>query len=68
MWDLKPDAPAEIKGEFKEIDTKASGVKISEVLEFPTVARLNPNLLKITKMFERVQILGQDFLRTQLVW
>ncbi len=43
-------------------------VKISEVLEFPTVARLNPNLLKITKMFERVQILGQDFLRTQLVW
>jgi hypothetical protein len=32
MWDLKPDAPAEIKGEFKEIDTNVSGLKICEHL------------------------------------
>lgn len=32
MWDLKPNAPAEIRGEFKEIGTKANGVRISEHL------------------------------------
>jgi hypothetical protein len=32
MWDLKPEAPADIAGEFKPIDTRASGVQISEHL------------------------------------
>jgi len=32
MWDLKPGAPEEIRGEFKAIDTKADGVQISEHL------------------------------------
>jgi hypothetical protein len=32
MWDLKPDAPADIAGEFKPIDTKAAGIQISEHL------------------------------------
>lgn len=32
MWDLKPDAPAESRGEFKPVDTKAPGVRISEHL------------------------------------
>jgi hypothetical protein len=36
MWDLKPDAPEEYRGEFKPIDTKAAGVKICEHL--PKVA------------------------------
>jgi hypothetical protein len=36
IWDLKPDAPEEIRGEFKPIDTKAKGVRISEHL--PKVA------------------------------
>jgi hypothetical protein len=30
MWDLKPDAPAEIRGEFKPISTKVPGVQIGE--------------------------------------
>ncbi|MGL6075377.1 MAG: DUF1501 domain-containing protein [Fimbriiglobus sp.] len=30
MWDLKPDAPAEIRGEFKPISTNVSGIQISE--------------------------------------
>jgi hypothetical protein len=30
MWDLKPDAPEEIRGEFRPIATAASGVSISE--------------------------------------
>src|SRR5688572_2674576 len=32
MWDLKPDAPAEIRGEFNPIATSAPGVQISEHL------------------------------------
>jgi hypothetical protein len=32
MWDLKPEAPEEIRGEFQAIDTKASGVRICEHL------------------------------------
>jgi hypothetical protein len=32
MWDLKPEAPPEIRGEFKPIDTNVSGIQISEHL------------------------------------
>src|SRR5262245_46175048 len=32
MWDLKPDAPEGIRGEFKPIQTKADGIEISEHL------------------------------------
>jgi len=38
MWDLKPDAPDDIRGEFKPIDTKAPGIQISEHL--PKVAQV----------------------------
>ncbi len=36
-FDLKPDAPVEIRGEFKPIDTATPGVAISEL--FPQLAR-----------------------------
>jgi Protein of unknown function (DUF1501) len=32
MWDLKPEAPEEIRGEFKPIETSAPGVRICEHL------------------------------------
>jgi hypothetical protein len=32
MWDLKPEAPEEIHGDFKPIDTSAKGVRICELL------------------------------------
>ncbi|MBM3981177.1 MAG: DUF1501 domain-containing protein [Planctomycetes bacterium] len=32
MWDLKPDAPVEVRGEFKPIATSAPGVQITEHL------------------------------------
>src|SRR6185503_17156960 len=32
MYDLKPDAPAEIRGEFREIPTRVPGIRISEHL------------------------------------
>src|SRR5436190_22083192 len=38
MWDLKPDAPAEIRGEFKPIATKVPGIQVGET--FPKIARI----------------------------
>src|SRR5437588_1513899 len=32
MWDLKPDAPEGVRGQFKPVATKADGVQISEHL------------------------------------
>ena len=32
MWDMKPDAPSEIRGEFQPIDTSVPGVVLSEHL------------------------------------
>lgn len=37
MWDMKPDAPAEIRGEFQPIDTSLPGVLFGEHL--PRLAR-----------------------------
>ena len=36
MWDIKTEAPAEIRGEFKPIATKVPGIQIGEV--FPQIA------------------------------
>src|SRR5262245_28318024 len=36
-WDLKPNAPAEIRGELKAIATRVPGIQISEL--FPRLAR-----------------------------
>src|SRR4051812_1863152 len=38
IWDPKPDAPEDIRGDFKTIDTKLPGVKLTEVM---------PNLAKV---------------------
>jgi hypothetical protein len=38
MWDLKMDAPVDIRGEFKPIPTKVAGIQICEV--FPKVAAM----------------------------
>ena len=38
MWDLKPDAPAEIRGEFKPIKTNVPGIEICEL--FPQIAAM----------------------------
>ncbi len=37
IWDMKPDAPAEVRGEFRPIATSAPGVRITEHL--PLLAR-----------------------------
>jgi hypothetical protein len=38
MFDMKPDAPAEFRGEFKPIDTNVPGIQVCEHL--PKIARL----------------------------
>jgi hypothetical protein len=38
MWDLKMEAPSEIRGEFKPIPTSVPGIQVCEV--FPRIARL----------------------------
>src|SRR6476620_8594011 len=35
-WDMKPKAPAEVRGPFQPIKTKAPGIEISEI--FPNMA------------------------------
>jgi hypothetical protein len=37
-WDMKPDAPAEVRGPFRPIATRVPGLRISEI--FPRSARL----------------------------
>src|SRR6202521_5525975 len=32
MWDMKPDAPPEVRGEFKPINTSVPGVQLCEHL------------------------------------
>src|SRR5437763_6540705 len=38
IWDMKPDAPAEVRGEFKPIPTNVPGIEITEHL--PKLARM----------------------------
>ncbi len=38
FWDLKPDAPREVRGEFRPIKTNVPGIEICEL--FPRLARL----------------------------
>jgi hypothetical protein len=38
MWDLKPDAPEEVRGTFRPIDSNVPGIRISE--HMPRMARL----------------------------
>src|SRR5262245_12358204 len=47
-WDMKPDAPAEYRGEFKPIRTNVSGLQICE--HFPRLARHADQLALIRSM------------------
>src|SRR5262245_29757762 len=47
-WDMKPDAPAEYRGEFKPIATKVPGINICEHL--PCLARHTDRLALVRSM------------------
>jgi hypothetical protein len=49
MFDLKPDAPAEIRGDFQPIATNVSGIQICEHL--PRLARIMDKLVPIRTMY-----------------
>ena len=51
LWDPKPDAPAEIRGEFKPIATTAPGMFLGEVL---------PQLAQQAHRFSLVRSIGVD--------
>ena len=42
MWDIKQDAPSEIRGEFQPISTNVSGIQIGEL--FPKMAKMMDSL------------------------
>lgn len=48
MWDIKEDAPAEIRGEFKAIDTSVPGIRIGEM--FPRIASMMEKFVPIRTM------------------
>jgi Protein of unknown function (DUF1501) len=47
-WDPKPDAPVEVRGEFKPIATRTPGIRISE--HFPRLAQLSNRYAVIRSM------------------
>jgi len=56
MWDLKPDAPDGIRGEFKPIDTRAPGVQISEHL--PQMAQVADKITLVRSLNHTVPAHG----------
>jgi hypothetical protein len=48
MWDLKPDAPEGIRGEFQPIKTKVPGIDICE--HFPRIAAMMDKFVAIRSM------------------
>ena len=48
MYDLKPDAPAEVRGEFRPIPSRVPGVEICELL--PRLARMADRLTLIRSL------------------
>ncbi len=51
LWDLKPDAPAEIRGPYKPIATALPGVRVNE---------LQPRLAKLSKHFTLIRSMTHD--------
>src|SRR5438874_1255453 len=52
MWDLKPDAPEGIRGQFKPIPTKNSGVHISEHL--PKTAEVADKVSVVRSLYHTI--------------
>src|SRR5204863_5697090 len=50
MWDLKPEAPSEIRGEFKPISTNVPGIQICEL--FPKLAAMMDKLVVVRSIVD----------------
>ncbi len=53
MWDPKPDAPVEIRGEFKPISTSVPGIQVSELL--PMTAKIMHKWSIIRSLAHRIE-------------
>jgi hypothetical protein len=56
LWDMKPRAPAEIRGEFKPIATKTPGIELCEHL--PLLAAQTDKLCLLRSMTHRMPVHG----------
>ncbi len=52
LFDLKPDAPSEVRGEFRPIATNVAGIQISEV--FPRLGVIRRNALVVNQPGEHL--------------
>jgi hypothetical protein len=52
LWDMKPDAPAEVRGEFRPIQTKIPGITVCEHL--PLAAKLWHHLAQVRSVHHAV--------------
>jgi len=50
-WDMKPDAPAEVRGRFRPIRTNVNGIQICE--HFPLMARMMDKVALIRSLHHR---------------
>jgi len=50
-WDMKPDAPAEIRGPFKPIATRVPGLQISEI--FPRLATMMDKVALVRSVYHQ---------------
>lgn len=56
LWDMKPNAPVEIRGEFRPIDTDVPGIQLCEHL--PRMARLAGKLCLLRSMTHAMPVHG----------
>lgn len=56
LWDMKPAAPLEIRGEFKPISTNVPGIQVCEHL--PQMARVMDRLCLLRSMTHRMPVHG----------
>lgn len=56
LWDMKPQAPAEIRGEFRPIATRAAGIDLCEHL--PNLAQVADKLCLVRSMTHRMNVHG----------
>jgi hypothetical protein len=50
-WDMKPDAPAEVRGKFKPVQTNVNGVQICE--HFPLMSRMMDRVALIRSLHHK---------------
>lgn len=51
LWDMKPDAPAEVRGPYKPIQTATPGIRITELM--PRFARLSEHYCLLRSLTHR---------------